>query len=585
MLEDDEMFNSSMLEDYVNQMIAAGRRSIAVDISPLDSIYSGDLNVLGRLNKRLPEVGGRFALVAPQPKALEAIQKAGMSGRVFGGEAELLAASDEIMAAQAGAAPDQASMSEFESLRSEISSVFGDEPMQSAPPPPPPVMAPPPPPPPPPPMRPVPPPPPPPPPPSPVMAPPAPMPDLQPLAPVTPPPPPPPPPPPKAPAFPPPPPRADAVSMETMAFGGFGESFGGPASETHKFPDAPVKPKPVSFDDDDDDDLMFGGKKKKKKKEKAPVDDDFPDIADDDDEFKPKKKGGLVAAIVVVVVVLAMAGGGVYLVKSGKLGGGAEPTAVAPPPPPPPPPPVEEQPADADIPVTTVSVETPKPMTSAPGKAPAPSKPQKPTPPPRTSTPAPSYTPATPSYTPPAPAYDPPPPPPPPPPEPPKQELLVITSNPPGATIEIDGKRRGVTPLSFKPDSWGDMMIAISMPGYETVTRGIEYEGGTMNQSFTLTRATTAPPPPPPPPPPPRPATPPPTSAPPAASGASIFIATLPSHADVYIGGRLVGRSNDGELQVPVGTHQVRFVKGDVEKTESMTFSPGKNPTRFVPLK
>ena len=67
-------------------------------------------------------------------------------------------------------------------------------------------------------------------------------------------------------------------------------------------------------------------------------------------------------------------------------------------------------------------------------------------------------------------------------------------------------------------------------------------------------------------------------------TGASIFIATLPSHADVYIGGRHIGRSNDGELQVPVGTHQVRFVKGNVEKTESMTFSPGKNPTLFVPL-
>lgn len=67
--------------------------------------------------------------------------------------------------------------------------------------------------------------------------------------------------------------------------------------------------------------------------------------------------------------------------------------------------------------------------------------------------------------------------------------------------------------------------------------------------------------------------------------GASIAIGTLPANAEIYIGGKLVGKSNEGKLQVPVGTYQVKFVKDGIEKTETMTFKPGENPTMFVPLK
>jgi hypothetical protein len=69
------------------------------------------------------------------------------------------------------------------------------------------------------------------------------------------------------------------------------------------------------------------------------------------------------------------------------------------------------------------------------------------------------------------------------------------------------------------------------------------------------------------------------------ANGARIFFATLPPKADIYIDGKRIGTSNEGELEVPIGTHQVRFVKDGVEKTETVTFNPGKNPTIFVNLK
>jgi len=71
----------------------------------------------------------------------------------------------------------------------------------------------------------------------------------------------------------------------------------------------------------------------------------------------------------------------------------------------------------------------------------------------------------------------------------------------------------------------------------------------------------------------------------PATTGAYIFIATLPPKAAMYIGGKFMGNTNEGVLQVPVGTHQVRFIKDGLEKTETITFNPGKNGTRFVNLK
>ena len=38
------------------------------------------------------------------------------------------------------------------------------------------------------------------------------------------------------------------------------------------------------------------------------------------------------------------------------------------------------------------------------------------------------------------------------------------------------------------------------------------------------------------------------------------------------------------EIKIASGTHAMRFVKGDKEFTQQMTFHPGKNPTQFVRL-
>ena len=612
MLEEDEMFNSGMLRDHVAQMFSSGRRYVAIDISPLDYIYSDGINALVTLNKRAQESGGTLALMSPQTKVVGILQTAGIqsSMSVLSGESELMGLSNELSAA---AAPAQ---SEFESLRSEIGSVFGDDaplggrasaPPPPPPPPPPPVYAPPPPPPPPPPPVYAPPPPP------AFTPPPDPMATLE-LQPMSPPPP------------PPPPPVSDNMSFGELGGGGFGTL------------DSPSKA--PSFDDLEDD---FGVKKKKKAKEpfddddfgvkkkkvKEPFDDDdfgvkkkskdsFDDAGSDDDGvFKAKKKGAPVAAIAAVVALMALAGGGYYYfgVMGGSMGGGSsgsdDASASAPSGPS-----IASDGDASNIPVTTIEVDAPKPVNytlgakskpEKPGKPDKPEKPEKPDPKqkqqpsyasapsstPSYSTPSPSYSPPSPSYSDPAPSYTPPPPPPEPaaPPPPPKVEQVVVTTNPPGASVEVDGKMAGRTPYTFKPASWGDITIAVTLAGYEKATKTVEFEGGTLNVPFTLSRASAAAPPPPPPSAPPpsyQPSAPPPSAPPPAAAsgaGASIFIATLPPKAEVYIGGRLVGTSNEGELQVPTGTHQVRFVKDGVEKTETITFNPGKNPTRFVNLK
>jgi outer membrane biosynthesis protein TonB len=155
---------------------------------------------------------------------------------------------------------------------------------------------------------------------------------------------------------------------------------------------------------------------------------------------------------------------------------------------------------------------------------------------------------------------------------PPKAEQIAVTSNPSGATVNVNGKTIGVTPCSFKPAAWGKYTIVVSMSGYEKATKIVEFEGGTLNVPFSLSLSKTIA----------APAPSVPSQA--AVSGASIFITSLPPKAAVYIGGKFVGNTNEGELQVPVGTHQVRLMKDGLEATETMTFNPGKNPTRFVNL-
>ncbi|MDR2727524.1 MAG: PEGA domain-containing protein [Chitinispirillales bacterium] len=552
--EDDIVFNSSMLKEFIEQMISAGKRNFAIDMSPLDDFSSGDNNALRELNKKVLGLNGTFTLFSPQPKVVGILQRMDIPSiiGVFNTEDELLALSEEIKSHQ----PPQ---SEFESLRSEIGNAFGETPLQTAAPAPAAVPAP--------------------------AAPPQSF-DAFEIEPIPPSAPPPAPPPPKAPAFGPPPPRTDAPAAPLPALHDFPESD--PASpETQRFPEAPARSAAKA----------------------APVEEEDDSIDFDDDEFAKPKKGLPVLPLAAVLAVIVLCIGGFFLFGMKKGGEEAAPAAAAPTPKPAEPA-VEEKTAETpvkeDIPVTAsveISVAEPVPAaktvtapaakTAPPPAAKAPAAKVAPAaktaPPPAAKTaPAPAAKTAPPPAKAPAPApvaaKTEPAPTPPPAPPPAQKNQIVITSNPSGAEVEIDGERKGVTPYTWNTPFFGDMVITVSKAGFAKASKSVDYSGGSQTHAFTLQTARTAPPPPAPAPTPaPAPAAAPPP--PPAASGASIFIATLPSHADVYIGGRLIGKSNDAELQVPTGTHQVRFVKDGLEKTESMTFQAGKNPTRFVNLR
>ncbi len=47
---------------------------------------------------------------------------------------------------------------------------------------------------------------------------------------------------------------------------------------------------------------------------------------------------------------------------------------------------------------------------------------------------------------------------------------LTVVSDPPGALVEIDGKRLGVTPVSMDFTYYGTRNITLSKPGYQTLT-------------------------------------------------------------------------------------------------------------------
>jgi hypothetical protein len=172
-----------------------------------------------------------------------------------------------------------------------------------------------------------------------------------------------------------------------------------------------------------------------------------------------------------------------------------------------------------------------------------------------------------------------------------------------------------MTPFSWdNPNIYGAITVTVSKPGYTESSRSIEFTGGSQSEFFTLEEASpsyaAAPPaapsytapaasvptsfaeeeqetaPPPPPLAPVRTYTPPPAPAPvaeePAGEGAKVFISSIPPVSDVYLDGKLIGKTNITKLNVYSGTHTLRLVKGTKEITKTMTFKAGDNPAVHI---
>jgi anti-anti-sigma factor len=598
-LDDGEVFDSTLLKETVTNYVATGKNNVLIDLVQLDYIYSDSMNVIMYLNKSISETGGNFGLLQVRPEVAQILQKAGVANtlRVFSSDDEVQNFSASLMQSQQQGFVQQPSQSqsEFDQLRSEIGSVFGgpeqpsqdfgnqgyaqqaqprqpvSRPMQQpqnpyarpgfptqqpqfqgrqfTPPPPPPLT-------------------------------------------------------PTRPIVPPPvqsggiggpqkPPVRPPFSTDQPRMGS--QQPQEYATETQRFPQVPqmpVQPKkaeppmPASFNDELEEITSKAGRPRSEMPS-ARVDalDNDDDILSDD---IPKKKSP-VGIIIAVVLLLALIGAGYYVMTSGILDGGEKPQQTAQKP-------AETKPAATPVPAA------PQPAVVEPTPAPAlePVKPEpvKPEPAKQEQVKKEPVTPkkvvkksvvAAPAK---------------------KESInrIQISSSPVGASISVNGEMIGRTPYSWDKPVFGPISIELSKAGYRSTSKDIEFTGGVVRESFTLERELPPPPPPKPEPEPepkrPEPVvtpTPAPTLTPepepepskpvvstPVASAAggdaSIYFASLPPIAEVYLNGKLVGRTNVAELKLPSGTHVLRFVKGAKEVTQEITLQPGKNPSRLIRL-
>ncbi|MCX7725997.1 MAG: PEGA domain-containing protein [Chitinispirillaceae bacterium] len=667
-MEENEVFDSSLLRDVVTEQIKAGKRNFSIDMSSLDYIYSDTINVLMALNKRVLDVNGRLSILAPQPEVLQILRKAGIHNflKIFETETELLKSTEEmilqtssIQMADVKAAKGEVPQSEFDQLRSEIGSAFGEglergaaksmgaPPVTTPPhyeekrgteedfnqmfqqfqPQPSPQLA----------RRPegasspfqV----------RPTVPPSSPKLQPKPYSPIS---------------------QQPPVPPSQPYFRQTGEITTG--GETQRFPSAPgaIPPsgrKTAGFEED----LSFEQPVKMKEKRAAR----FEDLSGEEEyDHEFKKKNTFVPILVVILVVFILGGGIVglsisFMKKSSKPKTVATslPQKVTTPTVPEVKPSIPQVPVDSGVKPT---IPTP-PVTESKVEEKVEERRVETKPVVRKTEPQPKRSV---SVSPPIPERKV---------ESRPEEMaskIVFSSNPSGATITINNQTMGTTPFTWTKPVFGPVTVQLSKNGYKTYQKTFEYTGGVINESYTLEKEVTPPPepitrrttttpepttvatvtPPPTPttaktqastpkstqslpaeedpfagigeedfsfeeepaqkqvaratvPPPPTPrstttpspgvATPTPsrpttTSSTPSFGGeggeAVIFIASIPPLADVYLGDKMIGKTNAAELKLPAGVQTLRFVKGPKEITKQFTLKPGKNPSQMVRL-
>jgi len=655
----EEIFDSAMLESMISSMIQQGKRNVAVDLSPLDYIYSDAMNKLLAVNRQVLDVSGRLVLLAPRPEVRQILERAGIHNflKIFATEEELARSSEDIIKQTQSISLDAiralkaaAPKSDFEDFRSEIDRAF-EEPAEGATAMPPPSPAPaafrPPAPP----KR-----------PEPVppafitqpqrpmqpplgfpqqaMQPPAAGPAIRPA--------------PAAPSFIPSGPVQQQFAPSTPVNEPVQQFYQPqaphyaqpqqqmpPVQDFHMPPQQrppvapPLKPmyqapaavpaeiqKPAG---EDYADFSAGGPADQKATsvEKEPSAPPVPARPADDerrsrDAFEDEeiKKKFPVGALLIVVLIIAIGVTGFFLFQKGIISFTKKETQTTPPP------------APASIPQLAVEEErkyvteeeaklVEEEETKAEEAKPAagkkrvsqPSEVASVTPKKIRPVPAPDRAPESAMETPKpaAPALP-----------TSASNQLFVTSLPPGATVRIDGENQGTTPYAWpNPSVYGEFTIEVEKPGYQSQKKRAEYTGGILKEHFVLEKEAQAPatslsvPPPaveaprPPEPKPepvavekpapaPAPPAPSPVAEPPRAAvsaaaapqgeAGTIFIASIPPVADVYMDGVLIGKTNVDELKVTAGTHTMRFVKGTKELTKVMTFQAGKNASQMVKI-
>jgi hypothetical protein len=132
---------------------------------------------------------------------------------------------------------------------------------------------------------------------------------------------------------------------------------------------------------------------------------------------------------------------------------------------------------------------------------------------------------------------------------------LTVQSRPSGATVTVNGRERGETPLTLDRLAYGAYDLRVAQPGYQTERRRVTLTAGrrtaTVDVPMRRTRPaaqeerSAAPPPP-----------------PRTASGefvGAVLVESRPSGASVFIDGKLAGTTPLSIAEVPAGSHVVRM--------------------------
>jgi hypothetical protein len=130
-----------------------------------------------------------------------------------------------------------------------------------------------------------------------------------------------------------------------------------------------------------------------------------------------------------------------------------------------------------------------------------------------------------------------------------------VQSRPSGATVTVNGRERGETPLTLDRLAYGAYDLRVAQPGYQTERRRVTLTAGrrtaTVDVPMRRTRPaaqeerSAAPPPP-----------------PRTASGefvGAVLVESRPSGASVFIDGKLAGTTPLSIAEVPAGSHVVRM--------------------------
>lgn len=126
---------------------------------------------------------------------------------------------------------------------------------------------------------------------------------------------------------------------------------------------------------------------------------------------------------------------------------------------------------------------------------------------------------------------------------------LVIHSNPTGATVFVDGRNEGITPLSLNRIGEGEREVSLQFPGYENYRRSILVApSATARVDATLT---------------------------PLPGGLSVV--SMPTGARVYIDGDFIGEAPVNIQDIEPGAHSVRVeIRGHADITRTVDVGRGE---------